>query len=54
MHSLNTICQDQHNNQCSLAWEYSIDPDNTELQWLEHLWDCENMFETGVVPANEC
>ena len=25
-----------------------------ELQWLEHLWDHENMFETGVVPANEC
>ena len=25
-----------------------------ELQWLEHLWDHENMFETGVVQANEC
>ena len=25
-----------------------------ELQWLEHLWDYENMFETGVVRANEC
>ena len=25
-----------------------------ELQWLEHLWDHENMFETGVVRANEC
>ena len=24
-----------------------------ELQWLEHLWDHENMFETGVVRANE-
>ena len=24
-----------------------------ELQWLEHLRDHENMFETGVVPANE-
>ena len=23
-----------------------------ELQWLEHLWNHENMFETG--PANEC
>ena len=20
-----------------------------ELQWLEHLWDYENMFETGVI-----
>ena len=25
-----------------------------KLQWLEHLWDYENMFETGVVRANEC
>ena len=25
-----------------------------ELQWLEHLWDHKNMFETGVVRANEC
>ena len=24
-----------------------------ELQWLEHLWDHENMFETGVVRASE-
>ena len=23
-----------------------------ELQWLEQLWDHENMFETGVVRAN--
>ena len=25
-----------------------------ELQWLEHLRDHENIFETGVVRANEC
>ena len=25
-----------------------------ELQWLEHLWDHEIMFETGVILANEC
>ena len=25
-----------------------------ELQWLEHLWNDENMFETGVVRVNEC
>ena len=25
-----------------------------ELQWLEHLWNHENMFEKGVVRANEC
>ena len=25
-----------------------------ELQWLEYLWNYENMFKTGVVRANEC
>ena len=25
-----------------------------QLQWLEHRWNHENMFETGVVRANEC
>ena len=25
-----------------------------KLQWLEHLWNHENMFETGLVRANEC
>ena len=24
-------------------------PNTVELQWLEHLWNHENMFETGVV-----
>ena len=24
-----------------------------ELQWLEHLWDYEKLFETGVVRAIE-
>ena len=24
------------------------------LQWLEYLWNCENMFETGIVRANGC
>ena len=24
-----------------------------ELQWLEHLWNHENVFETGVVRAIE-
>ena len=23
-----------------------------KLQWLEHFWNHENMFETGVVQAN--
>ena len=30
-------------------FEYTV-----ELQWLKHLSDLENMFETGVVRANEC
>ena len=25
-----------------------------ELHWLEHLWNHEIVFETGVVRANEC
>ena len=25
-----------------------------ELQWLRHLWNHENVFETGVVQATEC
>ena len=29
-------------------------PIYNELQWLEQLWNHENMFETGEVPANEC
>ena len=24
------------------------------LEWLEHLWNHENIFETGVIRANEC
>ena len=27
--------------------------DTVELQWLKHVWNHENMFETGVVRANE-
>ena len=29
------------------------DGHTVELQWLEHLWYHENMFETGLVRANE-
>ena len=25
-----------------------------KLQWLEYLWDYENMFQTGVIRASEC
>ena len=28
-------------------------PNTVELQWLEYLWNHENMFETGIVQANE-
>ena len=28
-------------------------PHTVELQWLEHLRDYENLFETGVVRATE-
>ena len=33
---------------------YTKNKHTVELQWLEHLWDHENKFETGVVQANEC
>ena len=33
---------------------YMILQNTVELQWLEHIWDHENVFETGVVRANEC
>ena len=29
------------------------DKNTVEFQWLEHLWDYENLFETGVVRAIE-
>ena len=36
---------------CNCEWVklYTV-----ELQWLEHLWNHENMFETEVARANEC
>ena len=36
------------------AGTYTENSFTVELQRLEHLWDYENMFETGVVRANEC
>ena len=32
----------------------SIIFDIIELQWLEHLWNRKNMFQTGIVQAREC
>ena len=36
-----------------LNYRYLKIGNTVELQWLEHLWDNENLFETGVVRANE-
>ena len=30
------------------------DQNTVKLQWLEHFWNHENMFETEIVGANEC
>ena len=38
---------------CSLPFYYG-EQLTVELQWLEPHWKHENMFETGVVRANEC
>ena len=32
---------------------FSNDYNTVELQWLEHLWDHENLFGTGGVRASE-
>ena len=34
-------------------WWTTLEGNTVELQWLQHLWDHGNMFETGVVRANE-
>ena len=31
----------------------TLSANTVKLQWLEHLWDHENLFETGVVQATE-
>ena len=36
-------------SKCRLGLQNTV-----ELRWLEHLWNHENIFETGVVQANEC
>ena len=56
LHSIsnNSIAQITH---CSLKLLHvfrCLEPHTAELQWLEHLWNHENMFERGVVRANEC
>ena len=34
-------------------WPLTENYYTVELQWLEHLWDYENMLETGVVRTIE-
>ena len=38
---------------CINSWSYNNPQYTVELQWLEHLWDYENLFETGVVRTIE-
>ena len=37
----------------NVCW-FTVNLYTVELQWLQHLWNHENMFEIGVVQANEC
>ena len=34
--------------------QFNVNRYTVELQRLEHFWNHGNMFETGLVPANEC
>ena len=43
-----TMLYRSHENKTSNHHPYTV-----ELQWLEHLWDYENLFETRVVRAIE-
>ena len=48
-----------YSNHSNLMLHSVIRPDHrtnntVELQWLEHLWNHKNIFEMGVVRANEC
>ena len=35
-------------------WSYPVTENTVGFQWLKHLWNHDQMFETGVVRANEC
>ena len=46
--------QSDAKNSCDSITSKFLSQGNTvELQWLEILWDYENIFETRVVRANE-
>ena len=49
-----TVCPCLFNGRLGIGWLICIYIYIVELQWLEHLWNHENMFETGEVRANEC
>ena len=35
------------------VYQFTIKPNTVELQWLEHLWNQDNMFQAGVVRTND-
>ena len=38
----------------SVSVPYTFQNTVEQLEWLEQLWNHENMFKTGVVRVNEC
>ena len=48
--------KDEHSHESDKAGQRQQKANKTtvEFQWLEHLWNHENMFETDVVRPNEC
>ena len=56
-YSTDTDLIDLYSSKGLTYWSFGInrqDQSTVELQWLEHPWNHENMFEIGVVRANEC
>ena len=41
-------------NKFKITYVIIVEAITVQLQWLEHLWDHENIFETGVARAKEC
>ena len=55
LYGLSSVCLTCHECVGPVTREYVVCSEYTvKLQWLKHLSDHENMFETGVVQANEC
>ena len=51
MRSLSSQCEGPKQVRYSVPRKYC---NTVDFLWLEHIWNHENMFETGVVRANEC